>query len=69
VSTVRVRATITIEFDLYPSALTDNITPVEIGDVIAVRYLDLRVPIVHTAWGEVGKPWTREHLPAKGGAA
>jgi hypothetical protein len=60
-STMRVRATITIEFDFYRWSLTDNITPVEIGDVIAARYLDRSVPIVHAAWGEVGKPWTREH--------
>lgn len=57
-NTIKVRATITIEFDLFNSALTDNITPCEIGDAIASRYDDAR--IVHAAWGKKGEPWLRE---------
>jgi hypothetical protein len=62
VSKVRVQATVTIEFDLYRFALTDNITAGEISDAIHYRVAQAGGSklITHAAWGEVGKPWTAE---------
>jgi hypothetical protein len=56
----KARATITVEFDMHESLMSDNFTRLEIAEIVSYRCANHASHTAHAAMGWVGEPWTVE---------